>query len=101
MSGVAARFHVKDTFAVENRSYFVLAGTVVEGEIRAGMFVHVAFNSSMAMTALIDCIEFVRRQGGTEDTCLCIRYDEPEELTLWRGLDIGDEIFEVITDDSD
>jgi len=53
------------------------------------------------MTARIDCIEFARRLGGHEDICLCIRYTEPKELELWRGLDIGDEIFEVTTDGSD
>jgi len=96
-----AKFHVKDTFAIEGRQHFVLAGSVVEGEIRPGMFVHVPFNSSTAMTARIDCIDFARRVGGHEDTCLCIRYTEPGELELWRGLEIGDETFEVTTNDSD
>ena len=96
-----AKFHVKDTFAIEGRPHFVLAGSIVEGEVRPGMFVHVPFNSNTAMTARIDCIEFARRLGGHEDICLCIRYTEPKELELWRGLDIGDEIFEVTTDGSD
>ena len=94
------RFHVKDTFVIEGM-YFVLAGSVVEGEIRPGMFVRIRFNSSMAMTARIDCIELARRLGGHEDTCLCIRYTNQEELEIWRGLDIGGETFEVTTDDSD
>tara|TARA_R110002096_G_scaffold168538_14_gene339417 strand:+ start:3177 stop:3470 length:294 start_codon:yes stop_codon:yes gene_type:complete len=95
------KFHVKDTFTIEGRPHFVLAGSIVEGEIRPGMFVRVPFNSSTAMTARIDCIEFARRLGGHEDTCLCIRCTEPEELEIWRGLDIGDETFEVTTDGSD
>ena len=96
-----AKFHVKDAFVIEGRPHFVLAGSIVEGEIRPGMFVHVLFNSSTAMTARIDCIEFARRLGGYEDTCLCIRYTEPGELELWRSLDIGDKTFEVTTDGSD
>lgn len=96
-----AKFRVKDTFAIEGRPHFVLAGSIVEGEVRAGMFVQVPLNSSTAMTARIDCIESVRRLGGHEDTCLCIRYAEPEELELWRGLDIGAETLNVTTDGSD
>jgi hypothetical protein len=95
------KFHVKDTFTIEGRPHFVLAGSIVEGEIWPGMFVRVPFDSRTAMTARIDCIEFVRRLGGLEDTCLCIRYTGPEELEIWRGLDIGDETFEVTTNGSD
>lgn len=65
------------------------------------MFVHVPFNSSFAVTARIDCIEFARQEGGAEETCLCIRYADPEELELWLTLNIGDEILEVTTDGSD
>jgi hypothetical protein len=96
-----AKFHVKDTFAIEGRPHFILAGSIVEGAVRPGMFVHVPFTSRFAMRARIECIEFARRLGGHEDTCLCIRYAEPEELELWRGLDINDETLEVTTDGSD
>jgi hypothetical protein len=90
-----AKFHVKDTFTIEGRPHFVLAGTIVEGVIRPGMLVHVPFNSSTAMTARVDCIEFARRLGGHEDTCLCIRFNKAEELELWRGLAISNETIEV------
>jgi hypothetical protein len=95
------KFHVKNTFTIAGRPHFVLAGSIVEGEIHPGMFVRVPLNSSTRMTARIDCIEFARRSGGLDDTCLCIRYTEPEELEIWRGLDIGGETFEVTTDGSD
>ena len=93
------KFHVRDTFEIPDRQLFVLAGSIVEGEIRAGMFVRVSFNSSLDMTVRINCIEFARRQGG-EDVCLCIE-SEPELAEMLRGLDIGDETFEVTTDGSD
>lgn len=64
------KFHINDTFTVDGRPHFVLAGSVVEGVIRPGMFVRIPFNSSTAMTARIDCIEFARRLGGREYTCL-------------------------------
>lgn len=77
-----------------------MAGSIVEGEIRNGMFVHIPFNSSLVMTARIHSIEFVRRQGGGEDVCLCIK-SELELAEVLRGLSIGDEIFEVSTEGSD
>ena len=88
------RFHVRDTFEITtDRKLFVMAGSVVEGQVRAGMFVHVPFNSSLDMTAKIHSIEFARRHGG-EDVCLCFE-SEPDALELWRGLNIGDETLEI------
>lgn len=94
------KFHIRDTFTVEGRPHFVLAGTVVEGTIRPGMVVCIPFNASLTMTARIDCIEFARRSGGLEDTCLCIRCDDPDELAVWRGLNLGGETLEVNSHDS-
>jgi len=93
------RFHVKDTFEIPDRKLFVMAGSIVEGEIQTGMFVRVPFNSSLVMTARIHSIEFAHRQGG-EDVCLCIE-SEPELAEILRGLDIGDETFEITKDGSD
>lgn len=63
------RFHVRDTFEIPDRQLFVMAGSVVEGEMRAGMFVRAPFNPSLDMTAWIHSIEFARRHGG-EYVCL-------------------------------
>lgn len=93
------RFHVKDTFEIPDQELFVMAGSIVEGEIRTDMFVHIPFNSSFATTARIHSIEFARRQGG-EDICLCIKA-EPELAEFLRDLNIGDETFEVSTEGSD
>ena len=60
------------------------------------MLVRVPFNDSVAMTAPIDSVEFLRREGGREDTALCIRYVDTEELGLWRGLSIGGETIEIV-----
>ncbi len=89
------KFHIRDTFTVEGRPHFVLAGTVVEGTIRPGMTVRIPFNTNLTMTARIDCIEFARRLGGQEDTCLCIRCDDPDELAVWRSLNLRDEIMNL------
>lgn len=94
------KFHVKDTFAMESRSHFVLAGSIVEGQIRPGMLVWIPLNSAIVTTARINCMEYVRRSGGHEDTCLCISYTGTEDLEFWRGLNIGDETLEVMPDAS-
>lgn len=90
------RFYVRDIFEIPDRKLFVMAGSVAEGEIRAGMFVRVHFNPSLDVTARISSIEFARRQGG-EDVCLCIE-SEPALAEILRGLDIKDETFEVTTE---
>jgi len=36
-----SKFRVNDTFALESRRLFVLAGSIVEGQIQAGMIVNV------------------------------------------------------------
>jgi hypothetical protein len=88
------RFHVKDTFEVTtDRKLFVMAGTVVEGEIRAGMFIRVPFNSSLDLTARIHSVGFARRHGG-EEVCVCFEF-EADAFDVWRGLCIGDETLEI------
>jgi hypothetical protein len=52
------------------------------------------------MTARIHSIEFVRRRDREANVCLCFQA-EREMLEIWRGLDIGDETFEVTPDGSD
>ena len=93
------KFHFKDTFEIPDRKLFVIAGSIVEGEIRAGMFVHIAFNPAFATTVRIHSIEFARRQGG-EDVCLCIEVD-PEFAEFMRDLNIDAETCEVTADGSD
>jgi hypothetical protein len=94
------KFHVKNTFEMPDRELFVMAGSVVEGEIQAGMFVRVPFNSALEAAARIHCIEYARHLGGSEDVCLCIK-SEADEFELWRGLNICDEVLEVTFEGSD
>jgi hypothetical protein len=87
------KFHVKETFQIPDRGLFVMAGSIVEGEIRKGMFVHFPCNSALDITGKIDCIEFARRKDG-EDVCLCFE-GEPEELDFWRAMNISDQTLEI------
>jgi len=92
-----AKFRVKDTFTIEGRPLFVLIGSVVEGEIRAGMSVSLPLNSGLTLTGRIDSIEFARTSDGRDNTCLCIHFTDPAELEIWRQLEIRDETVDVTT----
>jgi hypothetical protein len=92
------RFLVRDTFEIYDRKLFVLAGTIVTGVIRPGMFVHIPLNSSLAVTERIHSVELALRLGG-EDVCLCLELD-PDALKIARVLKIGDAI-EISVGDPD
>ena len=87
------KFHVRQTFEIPDRKLFVLAGSIIEGEIQRGMFVRVPLNSQTGVRLLIDSIEFARRDGG-EDVCLCI-WSGSRFAEMLRGMDMSDETFEV------
>ena len=90
-----ARFHVRDTFALKDRSAFVLAGFVVEGRVGQGMAVRMPFRPDVMVTAPIGRVEELHRPDG-DVTCLCIRCAAPQEAALWESLGIKDRIVEVI-----
>jgi hypothetical protein len=89
------KFRVNYTFALEARRLFVLAGSIVEGQIRAGMIVNAPLNSLLVISGQIDSVEFARRAGGREDICLCITYENSDELAVWNALDIKNETLDV------
>jgi hypothetical protein len=88
------RFHVRETFPIQDRTTFVLAGFVVEGEVKAGMAVSIPFNANVKLTAKIDRIEFVHRPDG-DVVCLCLGCAVPDEITLWDALNIKNRIIDV------
>jgi hypothetical protein len=90
------KFRVNDTFALEPRRLFVLAGSIIEGQIRAGMFVKVPLNSSLLISGQIHSVEVARRTDGREDVCLCITYEDPDELAAWNDLNIQNETLDVV-----
>jgi hypothetical protein len=92
-----AKFHVRDTFEIEASDVFVMAGTILQGTIRKGMFAHVALNSVLCICEPIHAIEFARRKDGIEDVCLCFKLDK-ETREFARALNITDEIIEVTSD---
>lgn len=76
-----ARFQVRDTFAINDKTFFVLAGFAIEGELAAHMLVRMPFNAQTMMTAEIDHIQHVQRPDG-DVVCLCIRCNSPDEVSL-------------------
>ena len=80
---------------MNDKSAFVMAGFVIEGEIAAGMSVRLPFKENVMMTAEIDHIQVVRRPDG-DIVCLCIRCASPEEATLWEALKIKDHTMDII-----
>jgi hypothetical protein len=93
------KFQVRETFEIPDRELFVLAGSIVHGEIRTGMFVRVPLNSEAGIRLLIDTIEFTRHQNG-EDVCLCI-WSGPKFTEVLRGIDFRGETFEVAAEGGD
>jgi hypothetical protein len=87
-----SKFRVNDTFALESRWLFVLAGSIVEGQIRAGTIVNVPLNSSLVVSGQIHSVEFARRADGREDVCFCISY----ELGVWNTLNVQNETLDVV-----
>jgi hypothetical protein len=94
-----AKFHIKDTFEIEGRDIFVMAGSILEGTIRKGMFVHVQLNSAVSICEPIHAIEMVLRTGGSEDVGLCFKLDQ-ETREFARAVNIADEVIEVTSDGS-
>ena len=90
-----AKFHVRETFAIEDKKLFVMAGFILEGEITARMVVSMPFNSTVMMTAEIDHLQTLRRPDG-DITCLCIRCLDPAEVTLWQALKIENRLVDVV-----
>ena len=84
---------------MSDKSVFVMAGFVIEGEAVAGMLVRLPFKENVMMTAEIDHIQFLRRPDG-DVVCLCIRCTNPEEVTLWEALKIKDRTIEIIQADT-
>jgi len=91
-----AQFHVKDTFEIDNERLFVIAGSVEDGEIVPGMYVHTPLQIGR-LTARIHSVEFALRKGGFEDVCVCFEFG-PETLKVCRNLHVADSMLEISLD---
>ena len=87
------KFQVTDTLELPDRQHFVLAGSVVEGEIRPGMWVNVPISEFLTFRAPILEVGTTTRSG-REDLCLHL---EPELGRALRedGVEIRDQTVEI------
>jgi hypothetical protein len=84
---------------MNDKCVFVMAGFVIEGEITGGMLVRLPFQANVMMTAAIDHIQYLRRPDG-EVVCLCIKCQDPREVTLWEALKIKDRTVDIVKADA-
>lgn len=94
-----AKFLVKDTFELSERQFFVLAGSVVEGEISKGMLIRIPLNTKLEVTERIDAVEWLTGRDGVS-TALCMKADH-EVVEFWRGLNIKGDLLEVSIEPSE
>ena len=90
------KFHVRDAYEIPFRHLFALSGSVVEGEIRKGMYVPVMFNPSVQLTARIHSVEYTREPGDRDNVCLCLETG-PKMLNVWNDLNIKNTTLEIRT----
>jgi hypothetical protein len=90
------KFHVRDTFEIPDRSLFVMAGSIVDGDVRTGMFVRIPMFPTHGIQFEVHSIEFALRQG-RDDICLCLQLGQNVTKIL-RDLKIADQTLEVVAD---
>ena len=90
-----AKILIRGSFHLRSPSRFVLYGDIVEGKVQVGMRLYVPLNSGLGMEAPIAAAEFVDGTPTGSHLGLVLRLDDPDDLALWQGLDLVDEVLEV------
>ena len=86
------KFGIKDTFALESRSFFVLAGDITEGKVAVGMHLNLADHDEINLKIL--GVEFIDRILGKESLVgLCLSLEEVkaknlENPELWKSNEV-------------
>lgn len=81
-------FEVIDSFAIRKRNQFYLIGKIIEGTIEENWFVHVPFNSTLAMTVRINKIEEIEMASEKEPHTLLIIDCDNESIDFFLSLKI-------------
>ncbi len=87
------KFQVKDRFELPEQQQFVLAGSVIEGEVQPGMWVNVPCSEFMTLRAPILEVETTTRSG-REDVGLHVEADLGRILRE-DGVDIRGQTIEI------
>lgn len=77
-----------------NKRLFVISGDIVSGTVKKGMIMKVRLNSDLSFDLPIDAVEMVKKTE-TSEIGLCTLCEDADELSLLKGLNIGDEIIEI------
>ena len=94
-------FEVIDSFAIRKRNQFYLIGRIKEGEIKENWFVHVPFNSTLAMTVRITKIEEIELASEEKPHTLLIVDCDNKSIDLFLALKIGLENLFITIDGED
>jgi hypothetical protein len=94
------QFLVSELWYLETRKLCVMAGQIVSGTIKPGMFLNVPMNSSLSMTIRIDGIEFARRSH-EELVCLTYQCEDKLDFEIIEGCGFIGETLEVTLEGSD
>ena len=93
------KFHAKSTTIVDRSgTRTVISGDVLEGEIRAGMYVSILLNRALSMTVEIESIEYtVNAEPDKGSVALVLKPEDnaEAEADFIDMLDIQDEILAI------
>ncbi len=97
-----ARVQVHGTFTVSVPvPIFVVSVEILEGNVRAGMFLRVPLNSMIDLTARIASIGPINNSWGLPLVGLAIRCEDEGVREIIDAMNIGDEILAITQDGED
>jgi hypothetical protein len=94
------QFLVNEVWYFETRRLCVMAGQIVSGTIKPGMFLNVPMNSSFSATIRIDSIEFAHRPH-KELVCLTHQCEDRFDFEIIEGWGFIGETLGITLEGSD
>lgn len=94
---MTAQFKADSTFIIRGRG-LVLSGWVIEGVVRAGMRISIETFPRMLTIDGIELITTIPRVPGLFG--LLFLSTDPQEIALWKSLEVKDLLFDVLEPDS-
>jgi hypothetical protein len=93
---MSVRFFVTKSFPIKQSKLFMLAGKILEGQVKAGMQILLSFNPSLNVILTIHSVEFVDYIEKREaEVGLTVKCESDEELDRLLGFNIENEEIEI------
>jgi len=90
---MTATFHVQRRFALKRSKLWVLAGTILAGEIHRGMRIRIPRDGSIDITERIHGVEFVDGPANQSLVGLTFRVADSDDYLMWEMFpEVGDVI---------